>query len=160
MGVLLAHRLEQDAERAAWGEAYAGGGLVFAREDGTRLHPELATKTFARLARQAGVRPVRLHDLRHGQASLMLAAGVDMAVVSKRLGHSSITLTSDLFRTCWRVSGGPPRTPVRAWCRGPSDPMRPSCAHQRPVTMRRARPLGQTRRSGMVRRQGLEPRTR
>ncbi len=97
VGVLLAHRLEQDAERAAWGDAYAGGGLVFAREDGTRLHPELVTKTFARLARQAGVRPVRLHDLRHGQASLMLAAGVDMAVVSKRLGHSSITLTSDLY---------------------------------------------------------------
>ncbi len=97
VGVLLAHRLGQDAERATWGDAYDDRGLAFAREDGSPLHPEQVTKTFKRLARQAGVRPVRLHDLRHGQASLMLAAGVDMAVVSKRLGHSSITLTSDTY---------------------------------------------------------------
>ncbi|WP_413252957.1 tyrosine-type recombinase/integrase [Streptomyces brevispora] len=38
-----------------------------------------------------------MHDLRHGQASLMLAAGVDMAIVSKRLGHSTITITSDTY---------------------------------------------------------------
>ncbi|HEU4568072.1 MAG TPA: tyrosine-type recombinase/integrase, partial [Marmoricola sp.] len=47
--------------------------------------------------REAGLRQVRLHDLRHGQASLMLAAGVPIAVVSKRLGHSSIALTSDTY---------------------------------------------------------------
>ncbi|MDX2565262.1 tyrosine-type recombinase/integrase [Streptomyces sp. TX20-6-3] len=43
------------------------------------------------------LRRVRLHDLRHGQASLMLAAGVDMAIVSKRLGHSTVTITTDLY---------------------------------------------------------------
>ena len=36
-----------------------------------------------------------IHDLRHLQASLLLAAGVPLAVVSKRLGHSSIQVTSD-----------------------------------------------------------------
>ncbi len=97
LGALLAHRLEQDTERATWGAAYVDNGYVFAREDGTALSPEQVTKTFTRLARQAGLRPVRLHDLRHGQASLMLAAGVDIAVVSKRLGHSSISLTSDTY---------------------------------------------------------------
>ena len=49
------------------------------------------------LSDAAGLRPVRLHDLRHGQASLMLAAGVPMAIVSKRLGHSSISITSDTY---------------------------------------------------------------
>ncbi|WP_408909597.1 tyrosine-type recombinase/integrase [Streptomyces solicavernae] len=43
------------------------------------------------------LRRVRLHDLRHGQASLMLAAGVEMATVSKRLGHSGIAITSDTY---------------------------------------------------------------
>jgi hypothetical protein len=38
-----------------------------------------------------------LHDLRHGQASLMLAAGVPLAVMSKRLGHSSVSITSDTY---------------------------------------------------------------
>jgi integrase len=41
--------------------------------------------------------PVRLHDLRHGAASLMLAAGVPISLVSKRLGHSSISITSDTY---------------------------------------------------------------
>jgi Phage integrase family len=43
------------------------------------------------------VRRVRLHDLRHGRASLLLAAGADIAVVSKILGHGSITITSDTY---------------------------------------------------------------
>lgn len=54
-------------------------------------------KPFGDLVRTASVRPVRLHDLRHGRASLLLAAGVDLAVVSKMLGHSSITITADTY---------------------------------------------------------------
>ncbi|MGZ8577476.1 MAG: tyrosine-type recombinase/integrase [Actinomycetota bacterium] len=45
----------------------------------------------------SGLRKVRLHDLRHGRASLLLASGTDMALVSKMLGHSSITLTADTY---------------------------------------------------------------
>ncbi len=97
VGVLMAHRLQQDAERATWGAAYSDHGLVFAREDGTPIAPERVTKRFAQLVSAAGLRPIRLHDLRHGQASLMLAAGVPIAVVSKRLGHSTISLTSDTY---------------------------------------------------------------
>ena len=97
MGTLLAHRLGQDLERAEWGEAWAGSGLVFTRENGSAWHPETVTKRFRDLTVEAGLRPVRLHDLRHGQASLMLAAGVPLAIVSKRLGHSSITITSDTY---------------------------------------------------------------
>jgi integrase len=97
VGTLMAHRLAQDVERATWGDAWVDSGLVFTREDGSGWHPEVVTKRFIALAAAAGVRPVRLHDLRHGQASLMLAAGVPLAVVSKRLGHSSITITSDTY---------------------------------------------------------------
>lgn len=66
----------------AWGEAWTDTGLVFTTEDGRGLHPELVTKGFRRLAQRAEVRAIRLHDLRHGAASLQLAAGVDLAVVS------------------------------------------------------------------------------
>jgi len=97
VGVLLAQRLAQDEERAAWWSAYVDHGLVFAREDGNPLAPEQVTKAFGELVRSAGVRPVRVHDLRHGRASLLLAAGVDLAVVSKMLGHSSITITADTY---------------------------------------------------------------
>jgi len=97
VGVLLAHQLRQQAEREAWGDAYADHGLLFAREDGNPMRPDDVTKLFGVLVDAAGLRRVRLHDLRHGQASLMLAAGVDMTVVSKRLGHSSISITVDTY---------------------------------------------------------------
>ena len=97
IGALMAHRFAQDAERAQWGSGYTEGGRVFAREDGTDLSPGQVTKTFLRLSEAAGLRQVRLHDLRHGAASLMLAGGVDVAVVSKRLGHSSVRLTVDTY---------------------------------------------------------------
>jgi integrase len=66
-GVLLAHRLHQDAERATWGAAYSDHGLVFAREDGTPIAPERVTKRFGQMISAAGLRPIRLHDLRHGR---------------------------------------------------------------------------------------------
>lgn len=97
VGALLAHQFRQQGERQAWGEAYADHGLVFAREDGNPLRPDDVTKLFVSLVDAAALRRVRLHDLRHGQASLMLAAGIDMAIVSKRLGHSTITITSDTY---------------------------------------------------------------
>src|SRR5437773_7493086 len=50
-------------------------GLVFAKEDGTPIPPEYVTKRFADLVREAGLRPARFHDLRHGRASLFLASG-------------------------------------------------------------------------------------
>lgn len=97
LGALLAHRMQQDTERATWGDAYADHDLVFAREDGNPLRPDDVTKLFAELVDAAGLRRVRLHDLRHGQASLMMAAGVELSVVSKRLGHSSISITNDTY---------------------------------------------------------------
>lgn len=98
VGVLLAHKLAQDAEREEWGDAYVDHGLVFAKEDGNPLPPTNAvTKRFAELAKAAGLRHVRLHDLRHGAASLQLAAGTDLAIVSKNLRHSSYTITADTY---------------------------------------------------------------
>ncbi|WP_222262501.1 tyrosine-type recombinase/integrase [Modestobacter marinus] len=70
---------------------------MFAREDGSDLVPSDVTKVFTRLLAAAGVRRVRLHDLRHGAASLMLAGGADIAMVSKRMGHSSIRVTADIY---------------------------------------------------------------
>jgi integrase len=96
-GVLLDQRLRQDADRGTWRDAYADHGLVFARGDGNPLPPDRVTKRFAELCDDAEVRRVRLHDLRHGSASLMLAAGVDLALVSKILGHSQIAITADTY---------------------------------------------------------------
>lgn len=95
--ILRAHRKRQDDEREAAGIKWVETGLVFTEEDGTALHPADVTDHFKFLARQAGLPPIRLHDLRHGAATIALAAGVEMKVVQHMLRHASITTTSDLY---------------------------------------------------------------
>lgn len=70
---------------------------VFTRPDGLLVHPDYVTRHFARLIAQAGLPPIRVHDLRHGAATLALASGVEMKVVQDTLGHSSFTITSDTY---------------------------------------------------------------
>jgi len=97
MHALLQWRLGQDIDKQSWGNAYEDHDLIFARENGQPLRPEYVTRRFVALSKAAGLRQVRLHDLRHGAASLMLAAGVPMAIVSKMLRHSSIGITVDTY---------------------------------------------------------------
>ncbi|WP_313896329.1 tyrosine-type recombinase/integrase [Streptomyces sp. YIM 98790] len=70
---------------------------MFTKDDGAAYHPQFFSDRFERLYRKAGLPPVRLHDLRHGSASLALRAGVHIKVVQKRLGHSSIKVTGDIY---------------------------------------------------------------
>ena len=98
IGSLMAHRLAQEAERELWGSGYvADYDLVFARENGAPYEPTSVTKAFRALAIEAGLRPVRLHDLRHGAASLMIGGGASLSVVSKVLRHSSIAITQSTY---------------------------------------------------------------
>ena len=97
VGVLRAHRRRQLEERLAWGGAWTDTGYVFTREDGWPMHPERISVLFSRLVEIAGVPKIRLHDLRHTSASLALASGVHPKVVGERLGHSSISVTLDLY---------------------------------------------------------------
>jgi integrase len=59
----------------------------------------LLTHSFARLIRSSGLPRVRLHDLRHGHATHLLAANTHVKVVSERLGHATIQLTLDTTPT-------------------------------------------------------------
>jgi len=94
---LKAHKVRQAKEKLAMGEAYQDNNLVFCKEDGTFLDPREVTKRFQKLLLAAGLPKVRLHDLRHTHASLLLARGIHAKVVQERLGHSSITMTLDLY---------------------------------------------------------------
>jgi integrase len=79
LGTLRAHRACQAAERLSWGANYTDSGL------------------FVRQARRAGLPPIRLHDLRHSVASILLARDVHPKVVSEMLGHATIALTLDTY---------------------------------------------------------------
>lgn len=94
---LREYRTSQLAERLVWGPAYEGSGLVFTRENGSPIHPTQLSKQFAKLVDRSELPHIRLHDLRHGYASLALAAGVQPKVVQEQLGHASIGMTLDVY---------------------------------------------------------------
>ncbi|MFF7869132.1 hypothetical protein ACFZCT_22080 [Streptomyces qaidamensis] len=73
--VLRRHRAQQDADREKWETAWVETGRVFTRENGELLHPANVTRRFIELYEEIGLPPVRLHDLRHGAATLAHAAG-------------------------------------------------------------------------------------
>ena len=125
---------------------------------------EFVTRHMQDLAAAAGLPRRRLHDLRHGWASLQLAAGVPLVVVSKRLGHSSIALTSD---TCSHLLEGVGRQAAEAAAAlVPRVPRQPDRDHDQsmnnpgPETTPGASPQRGNAQVTRVRRQGLEPRTR
>jgi integrase len=95
--VLRAWRKVQLAERLAWAGAWTDSGRVFTREDGTPLRPGWISERFATLAGKAGLPPIRFHDLRHGAATMALAAGVPVKAISEMLGHATSAFTADIY---------------------------------------------------------------
>jgi integrase len=90
-------RLAHHDRRTAAGKAWVDSGYVFTGKTGLPINPNYATTRFRILTDRAGLPPVRLHDLRHGAASLAHEAGADLKTLRDLLGHSSIVVTADTY---------------------------------------------------------------
>ncbi|OKI58005.1 integrase [Micromonospora sp. CB01531] len=100
--VLRQHRTHQQGQRTrrvGAGKVCHDSGYVFTGPDGLPLHPGYLTQRLRFLVDRAGLPPIRLHDLRHGAASLAHAAGADMKTIQDQLGHANIRLTADVYTT-------------------------------------------------------------
>ena len=95
--VLEEHRKRQEAERAALEPYWQDTGLVFTTTVGTVIEPRNLARVLDALVVEAGVRRIRLHDMRHTCASLLLAQGVQPRVVMEVLGHSQLGITMNLY---------------------------------------------------------------
>ncbi|WP_030302662.1 tyrosine-type recombinase/integrase [Streptomyces katrae] len=91
------HRLKQRAIFRETGVAWSEAGAVFATRNGRTVEPRNVYRAFTRVAADAGLRVVRLHDARHGCATLLTAAGVAPRVIMEILGHSQISITMDVY---------------------------------------------------------------
>ena len=97
VGVLEEHRKRQEEERAALEPYWQDTGLVFTTTVGTVIEPRNLARVLDALVAEAGVRRIRLHDMRHTCASLLLAQGVPARVVMEVLGHSQLGITMNLY---------------------------------------------------------------
>ena len=95
--VLRKHRERQQAERLAAGDQWEEYNLIFTTGKGTPIHPRNLLRDFKKLLQDAGLPPIRFHDLRHTAASLMLNNNIAPIVVSRSLGHSKASITLDVY---------------------------------------------------------------
>ena len=94
---LKEHRSRQLEEKLSMGLEWTDTGLVFTTSIGTAVDPRNVKRTLDRILTHAGLPHFRVHDLRHFCASLLLAQGVPLKVVSDILGHTKISVTADLY---------------------------------------------------------------
>jgi integrase len=98
VAALTAHRDRQAFHKNALGEAYDDRRIVFASERGTCLDPGNVTRPFKRALRRAGLpESTRLHDLRHGAATMLLDAGESVPTVAEYLGQASPAVTVAVY---------------------------------------------------------------
>jgi integrase len=97
VGILRAHKIGQAKERLACGSEWQDNGLVFPSQVGTPINKRNLQRHFKDLLRKADLPDVRFHDLRHTCATLLISRGVSLHVVKEILGHSKISITSDIY---------------------------------------------------------------
>ncbi len=95
--VLEWHKQNQLEERRIGGKGWNAGDLVFCSEIGTPLNPKTIGDQFDTMLRRLELPDIRFHDLRHTYAALSIAAGVDICTLSRRMGHSTISVTADRY---------------------------------------------------------------
>jgi len=94
---LVAHRERQQEQRARAGDGWREHELVFATTRGTPINPNNLHREFGRLAAEADVPGIRIHDLRHTHITLAIQAGAPIGTVSRRAGHARVSTTMDIY---------------------------------------------------------------
>lgn len=90
------HKGSQSALRLLNNKPVHQDDLIFSDLEGQPINPNTVTPAFSKIAKRAGLN-LRLHDLRHTHATMMLKAGVHPKIVSERLGHATVAFTLDTY---------------------------------------------------------------
>lgn len=98
LGLLREHRAHQmeryqELQDKGLGSIWEDHDLVFPSATGGPIHPDNLDRDFNRLIKQAGVKRIRIHDLRHSYATLAIALGNPLKVVSESMGHADVSTT-------------------------------------------------------------------
>ena len=104
---LRAHKASQNAERLALGLGKdSADALVLRRPDGSPLAPDNVSSEWRKTVDALKLPKVSLHALRHTHASQLIASGMDILTISRRLGHSAPSITLDVYSHLFKPSDG------------------------------------------------------
>lgn len=97
MKLIAEHKTSQSIERYQLGDQWIESNKLFVQWNGKPIHPATVTNWFKDFIKRNNLPDITLHSLRHTNASLMIANGVDLRTVSKRLGHAQMSTTTDIY---------------------------------------------------------------
>lgn len=102
--VLLEQKLRQDRNRMILGAGYNQNDFVCTWDDGHPIAPDFITREFHKVITHSGLPHIRLHDLRHSVASILLNNGKSVTDVADWMGHSSPTTTFGYYAHASKAS--------------------------------------------------------
>ncbi len=95
--LLKKHQEEQKELISKQESIYKDEGFIFCNDDGSNIDPSNFSHRFGAFIKKHKLKHIRLHDLRHTNATMMLLSNVPAKVASERLGHSNVSITLDLY---------------------------------------------------------------
>lgn len=95
--LLKSHKSEQNIHRLKCGDLWQNSDYVFPSWDGKPLHPDTLTSWFHTFIQKNSLTKVSIHSLRHTNASLLIANGINITTVAKRLGHATTATTTKIY---------------------------------------------------------------
>ena len=97
INLLKQYQTEQMKQRLAMGDMWVDSGKIFTSENGSMINPDTLSTWFKGFIRRHNLPDIHYHNLRHTAATLLIAGGIDIATVSKRLGHADKTTTLNIY---------------------------------------------------------------
>lgn len=95
--ILKEHRKAQARERLKLGDLWINSNKVFTQWNGKPIHPDSVSGWFCKFLKRHNLPKITIHGLRHTNATLLIAGGADLRTVSKRLGHSNMSTTANIY---------------------------------------------------------------
>ena len=97
LDILNEYKKEQEGESLRLGDKWISTGKIFTQWNGLPMFPQTPSKWFHKWIEHNNLPKITFHQLRHTHASILIANGVDIATVSKRMGHARISTTIDIY---------------------------------------------------------------
>lgn len=95
--ILKQYRIEQNKRRLLLGGEWKQSERVFTTEFGDNIHPDTPSKILDKVIKKYNLKKITFHGLRHTSISLQISSGVQAQVISRRAGHSSVSVTHNIY---------------------------------------------------------------